>query len=49
MGGSPVRSNEVACWKVDGRMCLGVRSWEENAARCLVDGEVAAGRSVAAD
>ena len=43
--GSPVRSNEVACWVMVGHVCLGVRSWEENTAPSLVNGEVAAARS----
>lgn len=43
--GSPIRSNEVVCWVIMGLMCLGVRSWEENTAPSLVNGEVAAARS----
>lgn len=38
--GSPVRCNEIACWKIVGRVCLSVPSWEES----LVDGEAAAGQ-----
>lgn len=43
--GSPIRSNEVVCLVIVGHMCLGVRSWEENTAPSLVNGEVAAARS----